>query len=69
MKEQYIINNEKFTTVVDKDGITVKPKEIENKTIEDLKQKLINELYDLEYLDCRNNEIDLLKFLLTIEKD
>lgn len=57
MKQQYIIDNEKFTTIVDKDGITVKPKEKENKTIEELKQKIINRLYDKEYYDQLDVEI------------
>ena len=61
MKEQYIIENENFTTIVDKEGVTLKPKREENKTIEELRQKLTNYLYSLE--DYDQLDIEIMKIL------
>lgn len=58
-----------YTLELDEDSISIKFDKKQNKTIEELKQKLINDLYELNALNCKENEIDLLKFLLTIEKD
>jgi len=57
-----------YTLELDEDSISIKFDKKENKTLAELKQKLINDLYESEYLDCEC-KIDLLKFLLTIEKD
>ena len=43
--------------------------EKENYTLDELKQKLINNLYKKDDLSYSSNEIDLLKFILMIEKD
>mgnify|MGYP003300388466 CR=1 FL=1 len=64
--EEITINNEKITVIFNKNGITVKPKK-ENKTLEELKQKTINHLYDSVFVD--SNEVNLLKLLLEKEKD
>lgn len=61
MEEQYIIENESFTTIVDKEGVTLKPKREENKTIEELRQKLTNYLYSLE--DYDQLDIEIMKIL------
>lgn len=61
MEEQYIIENENFTTIVDKEGITLKPKQEENKTIEELRQKLTNYLYSLE--NYNQLDVEIMKIL------
>ena len=61
MEEQYIIENESFTTIVDKEGVTLKPKREENKTIEELRQTLTNYLYSLE--DYDQLDIEIMKIL------
>lgn len=43
--------------------------ENKNYTLDELKQKLINNLYKTDDLSYSSNEIDLLKFILMIEKD
>jgi len=46
-----------YTLELDKDSISIKFDKNENKTIEELKQKLINHIYDKEYYDQLDVEI------------
>lgn len=51
------------------DGITIRTKKKENYTLDDLKQKIINDLYKSVFLETRKEEIELLKIILENEKD
>jgi len=46
-----------YTLELDKDSISIKFDKKENKTVEELKQKLINHIYDKEYYDQLDVEI------------
>lgn len=49
------------------DGITIKTKKQENYNSEELEQKIVNYLYNLDYYD--SNDINLLKTLFDYKKD
>lgn len=68
MEEQYIIENKNFTTIIDKEGVTLKPKQEENKTIEDIKQKAINYLYE-KFTDRKFITEDDVKLFEILYKD
>lgn len=55
-----IENNNQEIKILE-DRITIKPKKIENHTIEELEQKIINYLYNLKYYD--SNDAALVKEL------
>lgn len=64
--EKLEIKNDLAEMNVEADSITIKKLKKENHTLDDLRQKLINDLYEANYYE--NNEIELLKLLLENEK-
>lgn len=52
----------------EQDGLSIKIRET-NHTLEELEQRLINKLYNLDDLSYCSNDVDLLKFLLELKKD
>ena len=61
-----IENNNQEIEILE-DSITVKNKKEENHTLEDLKQKLINDMHELETYG--KEDIEILKILFETKKD
>lgn len=59
--EEIIIDNNNFNVSINEQGLILTTKNQEKHTLQDLKQKLINYLYELETYDV--TDVEILKIL------
>lgn len=63
------IENENSKIEILVDSVTIETKKQDNHTLEDLKQKIINNLYESDFFETHKEEIELLSIILENEKD